>query len=220
MMYHAPNIIPAILVHSEQDALTQWAQIVEAEIIQLDCLDGRFVPNNSFYDPTHWPKEGPKIELHVMCEHPLEVMQMWDAHPLLKRVIWHVEAPVSHKELIAWCRERELGCGIALNPETPLNLIASFALQIDLVLLLGVHPGWSGQPFIPTTLEKVRQTHDLYPFLSIGVDGGVSEDLIPLLSSLGATDLYVGSGIFGSRSGNPAEALHHLSQVAHDNKDL
>lgn len=215
MMYHAPNIIPAMLVHGEQDALAEWQQILEAEVIQLDCLDGRFVPNTSFYNPKYWPTEGPKIELHIMCEHPLEVMQLWEHHPLLKRVIWHCEAPVEHKELISWCRKRELSCGIALNPETPLERITSFALQIDLILLLAVHPGWSGQPFIPTTLEKVRRTHQQYPFLSIGVDGGVSEDLIPLLSSLGATDLYVGSGVFAAQNATPSQALHHLTQLAH-----
>jgi ribulose-phosphate 3-epimerase len=149
-----------------------------------------------------------------MCEHPFQVMQDWEHHPLLSRVIWHTEAPVHHKELIAWCRQRELSCGIALNPETPLETIASFALQIDLILLLSVHPGWSGQPFIPTTIEKLRRTYEQYPYLSIGIDGGVNEDLIPLLSTMGATELYVGSDIFHAHRATPAQALRHLQMTA------
>ena len=213
-MYHAPNIIPAMLVHNQADAFAEWKQISEAELVQVDCLDGRFVPNKSFYDPMLWPTIGPNIELHIMCEHPLEVMQMWYGHPLLKRIIWHAEAPVHHQELIRWCRDHELDCGIALNPETPVHQIASIALQVDLILLLSVHPGWSGQPFIPTTLEKIKRVHERYQFLSLGVDGGVNEDLIPLLSSLGATDLYVGSGIFHANKLAPNAALELLKQTA------
>lgn len=212
-MTHVPTIIPALLAHGKEEALKAWSSISEADIVQIDCLDGAFVPNTSFYEAASWPTIGPKIELHIMALHPLEIMQAWKSHPRLTRVIWHIEAPVSHEALVVWCRDHGIGCGIALNPETPLERLDPYHEGIDLLLLLSVHPGWSGQPFIPTTLDKVRNAHTRYPLLQIGVDGGVSEELIPTLSELGATELYLGSRIFANQQ-TPNEALKEVMEAA------
>lgn len=213
-MTHVPDIIPAILALTKQEALDRWQSAVEVPWIQIDCLDGRFLPNTSFYQASEWPTQGPFIELHLMCEHPLEVLQQWEHHPLLKRAIWHQEAPVPHEQLIEWCRKRDLACGIALNPETSLSTIFSLTSKIDTLLLLGVHPGWSGQPFVPTTFEKLRLTRELYPDLEIGVDGGVNEERIPRLAELGADHLYTASALFSDTARTPAHAWQHLTHLA------
>ncbi len=213
-MTHVPDIIPAILAHTKQEAMDRWHSAIEVPWIQLDCLDGQFVPNTSFYEATNWPTQGPSIELHVMCAHPLEVMQQWEAHPLLRRVIWHQEALVHHEQLIEWCRKRDLACGIALNPETPLASIFPLVPKIDTLLVLGVHPGWSGQPFVPTTFDKLRAARDLSEDLEIGVDGGVSEERIPRLAELGADHLYTASALFDDTARTPAHAWQHLTHLA------
>lgn len=211
-MTHVPNIIPALLVHGKEEALQAWNSILDAELVQIDCLDGNFVPNQSYYDAEFWPTGGPGVELHIMAQFPLGVMQAWRSHPLLRRVIWHIEAPASHFELISWCRNAGVECGIALNPETPLERIEPLNKDIDLLLLMSVKPGWSGQPFIPTTLEKLKTASARYPHLSIGIDGGVSEELLPVLAELGATDLYLGSRIFKNER-TPNEVLRALEKM-------
>lgn len=216
MPHLAPEIIPAILAHSKEEALEYWHAAAEAEWVQLDCLDGRFATNTSYYSPIDWPTDGPLIELHLMCEQPREIIEMWLDHPLCKRVIWHKEAAIDHRELLRWCQAQHLEVGIALNPETSLSEVLSLCPELDTLLFLGVHPGWSGQPFIPTVKEKIRAAHTSFPALRLGVDGGVSEELIPDLIHLGVTQFYAASTIFKDARRTPTQALQHLQQSAHD----
>ena len=214
MTTFVPEAVPAILAGSREEALAKWAAVAEAPLVQVDCLDGSFVPNHSFHEAPSWPTAGPAIELHLMCSQPLRVMETWQAHPRLERIVWHVEAPADHHRLIAWCRQRGFACGLALNPETPLVTVARYAAAIDLLLLLSVHPGWSGQPFLPTTFAKLKDAHARWPELPIGLDGGLTEALLPELASLGASVFYLSSEVFGAE--RPADALHRLQKIAHD----
>ncbi len=209
-----PEIIPALLVKTPEEAQARWSQVLEADHVQIDCLDGHFVPNTSYFSPEAWPTNGPAIELHLMCQQPLAVMRAWERHPLFRRAVWHMEAPVHHTELIAWCRQRQVECGIALNPETEPERLAGLAKEIDLALLLSVHPGWSGQPFLPTTYAKITHVRAHFPELAIGIDGGVTEALIPKLSGLGVSRFYLGSAVFAAES-PPQQALRHLTHLAH-----
>ncbi len=215
MTHLVPEIIPALLVATAEEAHARWQQVLEAECVQVDCLDGHFVPNTSYFSPETWPTQGPGIELHLMCQQPLAVMRAWEKHPLFRRAVWHAEAPVHHEELIAWCRERQLECGIALNPETGPERLAALAGGLDLVLLLSVHPGWSGQPFLPTTFAKITAVRARVPDLAIGVDGGVTEALIPKLTELGASHFYLGSALFAPKEGSTQQALRHLTHLVH-----
>lgn len=216
MSHIVPDIIPAILVHSEQEARDAWTNIADAEWVQLDCLNGSLVPNTSYFDPQSWPVDGPMIELHIMTEHPRQVIESWMDHPLCKRVVWHIEAHVDHEELLRWCHAQNLEAGIAINPDTSLGQVFSLFPQIDLLLLLGVQPGWSGQPFIPTVLDKIRAAHASEPTLSIGIDGGVTEERLPELVQAGVTHFYVGSQIFRHEHRTPADALQQFTRLAHD----
>ncbi len=215
-MFVVPEIIPVILAQTEHEAFAHFASAGEAEWIQLDCLDGHFVPNTSFFDASTWPKEGPSIELHLLCQDPLFVMHAWQAHPLFARAVWHIEAPMHHEALIAWCRDHGIEAGLALSPETPLTRVMPFLSKIDTLLLLGVHPGWSGQPFLPTTLHKLEQAHALAPTLPIGIDGGITEALIPSLCERGVSIIYAASAVFRDARRTPADALQHLQRIAHD----
>lgn len=215
MTHLVTEIVPACLVHAPDEARRAWDDIRDAEWVQIDCLDGQFVPDRSFFDANTWPVTGPSIELHLMCAHPLAVMQAWEHHPLFRRAIWHAEASVDHEALLEWCKNRRIHAGIALNPETSVDTIASLLPKIDSLLLMSVHPGWSGQTFLPTTFAKLEMIHTDYPALRIGIDGGVTEELIPRLEKLGASHLYVGSHIFSQPNTAPAKALHHLQQIAH-----
>ena len=216
MSHVSPEIIPAMLVHSKQEARDAWTNVAEAEWIQLDCLDGSLVPNTSFFDVRDWPTDGPMIELHIMTNRPRQVIEAWVDHPLCKRAVWHLEAQVDHQELIRWCHEQNIEAGIALNPDTPLAQAFSLFSQIDLLLLLGVQPGWSGQPFIPTVLDKLRAAHASEPTLTLGIDGGVTEERIPELVQAGVSHFYVGSQIFQHEYRAPTDALQQFTRLAHD----
>ncbi len=216
MSHLAPEIIPAMLVHSPQEARTAWSMVSDAEWVQLDCLDGSLAPNTSFFDARDWPTDGPMIELHIMTNRPRQIIEAWVDHPLCKRAVWHLEAHVDHEELIRWCHEHNLEAGIALNPDTPLAQAFSLFPQIDLLLLLGVQPGWSGQPFIPTVLDKLRAAHASEPSLRLGIDGGVTEERIPELVQAGVSHFYVGSRIFQHEHHTPAAALQQFTRLAHD----
>ncbi len=215
MTHLVPEIIPALLVQTPEEANAHWLQVLEAEHVQVDCLDGHFVPNISFFSPEAWPTRGPGIELHLMCQQPLAVMQAWEKHPLFRRAVWHLETPVHHEELVKWCRKRNIACGIALNPETEPERVAGLAKDLDLLLLLSVHPGWSGQPFLETTFAKIEAVRQRFPELPIGIDGGVTEALIPKLTQLGASHFYLGSALFATDGTSPRQTLHHLTQSAH-----
>lgn len=214
MTHLVPEIIPALLVKTPEEARERWSQVLEAECVQIDCLDGHFVPNSSFFSPEDWPTHGPDIELHLMCQQPLAVMQAWEKHPLFRRAVWHAEAPVHHEELIAWCRKRNLECGIGLNPETEPERITGLAKDLDLLLLLSVHPGWSGQPFLTSTFAKITRVRAHFLDLAIGIDGGVTEALLPKLSELGASHFYLGSALFAAET-SPQQTLQHLTHLAH-----
>lgn len=215
MNHVVPEIIPAILVHSKQGARDAWTNVGEAEWVQLDCLDGSLVPNTSYFDSYDWPTDGPMIELHIMTSRPRQVLESWVNHPLCKRAVWHLESHTDHEELIRWCHEHNLEAGIALNPDTPLAQAFSLFPQIDLLLLLGVQPGWSGQPFVPTVIDKLRAAHASEPSLRLGIDGGVTEERIPELVLTGVSHFYVGSRIFHDERRTPAAALQQFTRLAH-----
>ncbi|MDP3794124.1 MAG: hypothetical protein Q8R07_05260, partial [Candidatus Uhrbacteria bacterium] len=194
-----PKIIPAILTESADELLAR-IRLVEpaAREIQIDILDGTLVASTGWNDPEPLRriKIRPSIELHLMVNDPASYIQSWRAIKNFKRAVWHVEAPVDHARLIAGCHKQKLQAGLAISPETPVAALVPFLRKLDTVLILGVHPGWSGQKLIPATLKKIDALKHLAPKLPIGFDGGVENRNARSLTKRGVTYLYMGSGIF------------------------
>lgn len=208
------EIIPAILAHSAEEASTKVQQVAqEANWLQLDVMDGQFVPNTTWSDVREakkW-KGSTKIELHLMVIDPATVIHQWKSYPRFKRVIWHIEAPIDHAKLIASCRRMKLEVGLAISPETPIAALVPFLRKIQSVLILGVIPGWSGQKLIPSTIKKAADLRRLMNNLPIGFDGNVTERNIPRLAKNGVTRFYVASAIFKKK--NPTETLLELKKT-------
>jgi ribulose-phosphate 3-epimerase len=209
------KIIPAILAHSLAEA-TEKLRSVEpfVDLVQLDCLDGHFVGNTSFFETTLVEEIPPAcgIELHLMVQHPQPIIERWRSYPACRRVIWHIEAPVNHLELLRLCRHAGIEAGLAISPGTSLDQLTPFLSLIDTALILGVHPGWSGQPFLEQTYDTLDRLHEQAPTLPLGVDGGVDEQTISRLVAHRVSYLYTASALF---SHPPlAERLPFLEHLA------
>jgi ribulose-phosphate 3-epimerase len=196
------RIIPSVLaadfghLQAEVDSIE-----AHADGIQIDVMDGHFVPNLSLGAPvakcirTKLP-----LDIHLMVSNPAERIAEFLAFGVAQ-VTFHAEAVEdsnSRKALIKAIRNGGASAGIAVNPATSLASIEDVLEDIDLVLVMTIVPGFSGQAFLPETLEKVRTLRTRFPELRIQVDGGINAETARLAREAGATELVAATSIFGS----------------------
>lgn len=201
-------IVPAILVHNQNAFLEKINQVEIqrlASIYQVDVLDHTLIAQTSYYDAEQIAKitSLPNFELHLMVNNPLPIIEQWCKFiSTLKRVIIHAEIPQNLRALIKHLKTLEhLEIGIAINPETPISVIDGLEDKIDLLLIMGVQPGASGQTFIgQTILKKIKEAHFQFPALSIAVDGGITPKNAKKIIHAGAGELCVGSAIWESEN--------------------
>lgn len=182
----------------------------------LDVMDGLFVPNISFGFPVCKAiaevAEKP-LDAHLMIVEPWRYIERF-AQLGVKYLSVHYEAcNEKHlKECIKMMRELGLGVGVAINPETPAEVLIPYLRQIDYVVVMGVHPGYSGQKYIPETTEKVAVLSEMIASAEadcfIEVDGGVGLSNIAELERLGAGVFVAGSAAFSSA--DPKSAIRAL----------
>jgi len=177
----------------------------EARVFHFDVGDGHFIPPittgpivlQSIAPRVH--EAGGVLDCHLMVESPeRHLAQFREAGA--DSVTVHFEASPDLPTLVAQAREHELQVGLALNPETSVEQGAGVALEaeVDMVLCMSVHPGYSGQDFIPESLERVRTLRELLPeSVPVQVDGGVGPGNIRDLYEAGATLFVAATAIFG-----------------------
>ena len=170
-----------------------------ADFLHLDVMDGHFVPNISFGPPViKGIRKATQVYLdaHLMITDPLRY-----AGPIVKaganNITFHIEVT---PDPISVAREiRKLGCnvGITLNPATPVERIIPVLEHVDLVLIMSVVPGFSGQKFMPEVLSKVREIKKrIKPSQRIEIDGGINPETIQQAKAAGADLFVVASAIF------------------------
>lgn len=193
------TVVPAILVHDEA-AFRDRLRLVErlAPVIQIDVMDGAFVPNRTWYDPgvLRSIDTPASFELHLMVEDPDPVVRDACGIPSVRRVVWHVESMGDHRELLNLCRSNGREGGLAISPKSPQDVLAPYVGRMDEILVLGVEPGFSGQKLIPDTVEKVRAIHAAWPDIPIAFDGGVTASSIPMLREAGVSRFCAASALF------------------------
>lgn len=210
----APRIAPSILSADFGRLRAQVEEIIGAgaSVIHIDVMDGHFVPPLSMGPPvvSALRELGAMLDVHLMVERPERQVADF-ASAGADQITIHAEAtPHVHYALAAI---RDAGCkaGLALNPGTPVGALEG--VELDCALVMTVNPGWGGQAFIPTSLEKVRRVRELVgPDVDVEVDGGVDARTAGPCAEAGATLFVAGSAIFGQA--DPAAAYAAIAAAA------
>lgn len=189
-------VIPAILVKTREDLLRRIHQVDGlVPEIQLDIMDGVFVPNKTIGIEDLHGLPPARYEFHWMVADP----ERWIAQvPGPHMHLIHVETITSIEEVESAVRKAGGRLGLAINPETPLEKLLPFAQKAGRILVMTVHPGFSGQKYIREMGPKIRRLRSLYPALDIEVDGGINQETIAHAYSCGANILAAASAIFSS----------------------
>jgi len=188
-----------------------------ADVIHLDVMDGRFVPNITFGEKviasarkaTSLP-----LDVHMMVEEPENYFASFAGAGATGMTI-HVEAAPHLQRQLA--RIRELGClaGAAVNPATSLGAIREVTADLDLVLIMTVNPGFGGQEFIPASIDKssrARQVLDeARSRASLEVDGGIGRDTIEKVWRAGADTFVAGNAVFSAA--DPKSEIEALRRI-------
>ncbi|MBN2358948.1 MAG: ribulose-phosphate 3-epimerase [Deltaproteobacteria bacterium] len=215
------EIVPAILV-KDRRALGLRLEAVAgvAKRVQIDIMDGRFVPNRTVAPEVLAGLDTPlKLEAHLMVKNPLAAMTAVGNNAAAFLV--HIETcgrgtkidgRPSVAELAQKARDLGASFGLALNPETPLEAVKPHLALCDELVIMTVKPGFGGQPFKTELLGKIREARRLAPTLSIAVDGGIHEDTAAQAVSAGANLLVAGSALF--RDADIPAAARRLLQAA------
>jgi ribulose-phosphate 3-epimerase len=178
--------------------------------LHVDVMDGRFCPGLTVGAGlvARLP-EGFTIDVHLMVEEPLAHVEDFVAAGA-GILTFHVEATRHPHRVLQSLGGRGLTRGVALNPGTPLEAVAPLLDQLELLLVLGVNPGWSGQAFLPSTADRLAAARELIgerPIL-LGVDGGVTRDNVAEIAGLGPDVVVAGSAVFaGGKTAANARAL-------------
>ena len=211
------EIIPAIIAEDFQE-LKKKIRLVEPYVdwVQIDIMDGKFVPYSTWSEPKKLKdiNTNLKIETHLMILDPFKIVNDC-LRAGISRVIIHWESlklnPEGQlKKLIEKVKSYKSQIGVALNPETPWQEIKAFVKNLDLVLLMGVNPGRSGQSFREEILPKIKALREFSANLNIEVDGGVKSENVRKIIEAGANILVVGSAIFKAR--DVKKAIEELRQ--------
>jgi len=198
-------MIEASILSADAARLGEEAREAEAagcEAVQVDVMDGHFVPNITF---------GPGVvkavrshisvalDVHLMIYRPEQYLQAF-ADSGADRLIVHQEACVHLHRVLQSIRDLGIESGVSINPATPLNVLEEVLDMTDFIQLMTVNPGFGGQTFIASQLDKIRRLRRMLDErgfeIPIAVDGGIDTTTAPQVVSAGATVLVAGSRVY------------------------
>ncbi|CAB9524258.1 Ribulose-phosphate 3-epimerase [Seminavis robusta] len=198
----SPSLLSCDLANLEKDAKEMME--MGCEWLHMDIMDGHFVPNLTFGPPVisslRKAHKDAFIDCHLMVTEPAK----WVA-PLQKagasNFTFHIESEMPEggpKAMIKMVKDAGMKVGIVIKPKTPIEEVFPYVDDIDLVLIMTVEPGFSGQKFMPDVMPKVKALREKAPDLNIQVDGGLSPTTIDSAAEAGANVIVAASAIFGS----------------------
>lgn len=205
----APSILSFDLTNLRESVQTFVA--AGGEVVHLDVMDGQFVPPITFgdaYVKSLRSATDAFFEAHLMTLTPERHFEAF-VEAGCQRIIFHAEATPHAYRLAQSLRSMNVEAGLALNPGTPVEAAMDMLDVLDLVLVMTVNPGWGGQTFLPSTLEKARRLRAAKPDLHIEVDGGIDPHTLPIARSAGANVFVVGS--FLAKAPDLTEAVKQLT---------
>ncbi|MBN2065923.1 MAG: ribulose-phosphate 3-epimerase [Candidatus Thermoplasmatota archaeon] len=203
-------IIPAIIAKSQSELDEKIAKVAPySTLIQLDIMDGKFVPNTSIDFDFTLPAASCEYEAHLMIADPVS----WIRHHANKvhTILAHIESVQDPAALIEQVRQKDKQVGFVLNPETSLDAIRTHLDDIDQVLIMTVNPGFYGSPFLPEMVEKIAALRKEAPALDIEVDGGITPDTLKQVYRAGA-NMFV-SGSYIVKAPDVEAAVQHMKSM-------
>jgi ribulose-phosphate 3-epimerase len=205
------EILPAIL-EKDWTNITRRVKQIQAfsQRAHLDVMDGQFVGNVSFNDTAKISEIPLELEAHLMILRPELHLMAWNI-PNIFRIVVHAEAVQNLGMALSMIKAMGKEAGVAINPHTPVHDVVEYLSQCDLVMVMGVDPGHSGQKFQYDVLEKVKEMRALEPTLNISVDGGVNEYTSKHILTAGASTIVANSYLFSSA--DPEEAYRALQAL-------
>ena len=218
--------LPTVLTHDAEafrarlDHIKPLFSDDAVPMASVDVIDGAFVHAPRTYvtpEVVSATDDMPPFEVDLMTIAPEEDFAPWIAAGA-QRIFFHPEAVDDLRMAVKTARvaSKVAGpaqIGLSLNPETPLNVVDPVIGDIDVVQLMGVHPGKNGAPFLPETVDRVRSLKQRHPGILIHVDGGVRPGTAGDLSAAGADVLAVGSAFSAE---DPIAVLEELKRDAED----
>ena len=219
-MERMAEIIPSINVDNFEE-LERRIRLVEPYVqrAHIDVSDGVFTKHVSWHDPKELVgfKTSLQLEIHLMIDHPEKEIDQWTIDPA-KCIIFHQEATKSHKLIIDKIHATKKEAGISIKPDTSWLKLFPYFDTVELLQLLAVNPGPSGQEFQEEILHKLGHIHSLRPRAIIEIDGGVNTGVARRCARAGASRLIAGSAIFGSSMNELqiAKNIKKLQNAAHD----
>ena len=214
----APSILSADFTRLGEDI--KAIEKGGATVLHFDVMDGRFVPNITVGLPVL--KSVRKftemtIDCHLMIVEPSRyAVEFVKAGANMVSV--HVEADVHLQRTLTAIREAGGQAGVAINPATPLSSLEEALPYSDFILLMSVNPGFGGQKFIPTSVDKLRRLRQMIDERGldtrIEIDGGIDASNINKIVSSGAEIIVAGSAVFGK--GDPTESVKELINAGKD----
>lgn len=209
------ELIPAINAASEAEFRERAALLrtLGPHWVQVDVSDGIVGVPKNYADPRVAAEmlQGFNVDVHLMVQNVPSFVAAWKALAPT-RITVHVEALPDPTMLCRELAAATIECGLALAPTTPVERVFPYLETLDVVLLVAVPPGKSGQSFDPHTTSRVRELRARAPRLAIGIDGGVKAEHLPVLKAAGATVVCVASAVFGAP--DPGASYAELKKLA------
>jgi ribulose-phosphate 3-epimerase len=210
----APSILSADFAQLAEEVERVAA---EADLLHVDVMDGHFVPNLTIGPPvvkSLRKRTDLHLDCHLMVDNPGDLLEDF-ADAGADGCTVHIELG-DPRPLFAGMRDLGMRVGLTHNPETPVDAVLPYLEEIDVLLFMSVHPGFGGQAFIPSVLDKLTTARHAVDerglSVELEIDGGINRETAPRAAAAGADILVAGSAVF--HADDPAAAARQIRDAA------